>query len=80
MVSVARRWLFAVSPARGRTVTSEYIQHLRIAKARELLQFTTLTIDRIAWDVGYSDVGAFRKVFSRLIGLTPSVYRDRFRA
>lgn len=60
--------------------TTEYAQHLRVGKARELLQFATASIDKVAWDVGYGDPGAFRKVFTRIVGLTPGDYRRRFRA
>jgi len=60
--------------------TTEYAQHLRVGKARELLQFGTASIDKIAWDVGYGDTGAFRKVFSRIVGLAPGDYRRRFRS
>ncbi len=60
--------------------TTDYCQRLRVGKARELLQFGTLSIDRIAWDVGYSDPGAFRKVFTRVVGLSPGEYRRRFSA
>lgn len=59
--------------------TSEYVQRLRTGRARELLQFGDLSIDAVAWEVGYSDVSAFRKVFSRIVGLTPGEYRRRFR-
>lgn len=58
--------------------TTEYCQHLRVGRARELLQFGNAPIDRVAWDVGYSDPGAFRKVFTRIVGLSPSEYRRRF--
>jgi transcriptional regulator GlxA family with amidase domain len=56
----------------------EYAQHLRIGKARELLEFTRKPVDQIAWSVGYEDAGAFRKSFNRIIGLSPSEYRQRF--
>lgn len=56
----------------------EYCQRLRVDHAREKLQTTRLPVDRIAWQVGYSDPSAFRKVFSRIVGLTPSEYRQRF--
>jgi transcriptional regulator GlxA family with amidase domain len=39
---------------------TEYCQHLRVGKAREMLEFTNSTIDHIAWTVGYQDPGAFR--------------------
>lgn len=58
----------------------EYAQHLRIAKAREHLEFTRRTIDQIAWSVGYEDAAAFRKLFHRLVGLSPGDYRQRFAA
>ncbi|NPD16702.1 helix-turn-helix domain-containing protein [Xinfangfangia sp. D13-10-4-6] len=58
----------------------EYAQRLRISKAQELLQFGKLSIERIAWEVGYSDPGSFRKVFTRIVGLPPLDYRARFKA
>ena len=57
---------------------TEYLQHLRIGKARELLQFSRQPVDQIAWSVGYEDPAAFRRFFRRLIGLTPGEYRRRF--
>ncbi|MCT8948650.1 GlxA family transcriptional regulator [Pseudomonas iridis] len=57
---------------------TEYCQHLRVGKARELLEFTNDTIDHIAWTVGYQDPGAFRAIFKKITGLAPSEYRGRF--
>jgi len=56
----------------------EYVQHLRVGKARGLLEFTRRTVDQIAWSVGYEDPAAFRKLFHRVVGLSPSQYRARF--
>lgn len=57
---------------------TSYIQQLRIGKARELLELTNLPVSKIAWDVGYQDTGAFRKVFQSLLSITPGEYRRRF--
>ncbi len=57
---------------------TEYLQHLRVGKAREFLELSTLAIEEIAWRVGYEDAGAFRKVFQRVMGLAPGEYRRRF--
>ncbi|UQS14061.1 GlxA family transcriptional regulator [Pseudomonas sp. HS6] len=57
---------------------TEYCQHLRVGKAREMLEFTNGTIDHIAWTVGYQDPGAFRAIFKKITGLAPSDYRARF--
>ena len=35
-------------------------------------------IEQIAWQVGYSDPAAFRKLFQRITGLAPADYRRRF--
>ena len=74
-----RTFLRRFQKATGLTAT-DYAQRLRVAKAQELLQFGQLPVERIAWEVGYSDPGAFRKVFLRIVGLTPGAYRQRFHA
>lgn len=56
----------------------EYLQHLRIEKAREVLELTAVTINEVAWMVGYQDQGAFRTVFHKVTGLSPGEYRQRF--
>jgi transcriptional regulator GlxA family with amidase domain len=48
---------------------------LRVTKALELLQFGQQPVERVAWEVGYSNPGAFRKVFLRIDGLTPCELR-----
>lgn len=58
---------------------TEYCQHLRVARARELLELSALPIAQVAWEVGYGDQAAFRKVFRRVVGLSPGAYRLRFR-
>jgi hypothetical protein len=37
-----------------------------VVKAREALEFSTQSINEIAWQVGYEDHSAFRKVFNAL--------------
>lgn len=73
-----RTFMRRFQKATGHT-TGEYVQRLRMHKARDLLQFTQDTVDTVAWKVHYGDPGAFRKVFSRIVGLTPAEYRQRFR-
>lgn len=57
---------------------TEYCQRLRVGRAREMLELTGRTIDQVAWEVGYEDVGSFRKVFQKVMGLKPGDYRKRF--
>jgi transcriptional regulator GlxA family with amidase domain len=72
-----RTFLRRFQKATGLTAT-DYAQRLRVAKAQELLQFGQFPVERISWEVGYADPGAFRKVFLRIVGLTPGEYRQRF--
>jgi transcriptional regulator GlxA family with amidase domain len=72
-----RTFLRRFQKATGLTPT-EYVQHLKVQKARELLEFTTLSMKEISWKVGYEDTGSFRKTFHKFIGLRPVDYRRRF--
>lgn len=74
-----RTFLRRFRKATGMT-TSEYCQRLRVSKACEFLQFGALSIEQVAWHVGYGDTGAFRTIFTRFVGLSPSEYRQRFGA
>lgn len=58
--------------------STEYCQRLRIGNAKDFLHLSVLSVEKIAWKVGYSDVSAFCKMFKRVVGLTPSEYRRRF--
>jgi len=31
-----------------------------------------------SWDVGYEDAAAFRRIFKRIVHVTPGAYRRRF--
>jgi transcriptional regulator GlxA family with amidase domain len=72
-----RTFLRRFQKTTGLTPT-EYVQHVKVQKARELLEFTRLSMKEISWKVGYEDPGAFRKTFQRLLGLSPGEYRRRF--
>ncbi|MDF2152705.1 helix-turn-helix domain-containing protein [Vibrio sp. CAU 1672] len=57
---------------------NQYIQHVRVQKACDLLESSHLPFDAIAHRAGYQDVSAFRKVFVKTMGLTPKAFRARF--
>jgi transcriptional regulator GlxA family with amidase domain len=72
-----RTFLRRFTAATGLTPV-EYLQQVRISKAREALERTLDPIERVAWEVGYSDPAAFRKIFQKLTSLSPAAYRQRF--
>jgi len=57
---------------------SSYLQRLRVDAAKQLLENTDLSLERIVNKVGYDDVSAFRRLFTKLTQLTPRAYRSSF--
>lgn len=55
-----------------------YLQKLRIAAAKRLLESDHRTVQEISDAVGYQDVAFFRNLFQRHTGVSPSAYRQRF--
>lgn len=56
----------------------EYLIHLRMQRAKELLATTTLKIYEIAEQCGFNDVKHFSKLFKKLVRLSPAEYRERW--
>ncbi|MFC0272679.1 response regulator [Metabacillus herbersteinensis] len=56
-------------------VFSEYMNHLRLEKAKKLLRETHLKAGIIGKQVGYSDSAYFYKQFKKVVGITPSAWR-----
>lgn len=56
----------------------QYLQNLRIEKAKHLLESSNEGIEQITLHVGYEDGNSFRRLFKERVGLTPSAYRKRF--
>lgn len=58
----------------------EYLQQTRIEAAKKLLEQTTEQMTEVIFKSGYNDPKAFRKVFRKTVGMTPSEYRGKFYA
>jgi transcriptional regulator GlxA family with amidase domain len=55
-----------------------YVQKLRIAAAKRLLEGDHRSIQEISDAVGYQDVAFFRSLFQRHTGVSPGAYRQKF--
>jgi transcriptional regulator GlxA family with amidase domain len=55
----------------------DHLHRLRCERARLLLEITLEGIPAIAQSCGYADPAAFRRIFTRVVGLSPSAYRQR---
>lgn len=58
-------------------VFTDYLNNLRIAKAKVLLLETDMSIAEIAQKVGYWNVNYFFPVFKRSLGVTPAEFRKQ---
>jgi transcriptional regulator GlxA family with amidase domain len=57
---------------------TQYLQRLRIQKACEIIETSTTSFEKIAAEVGYEDLSAFRKTFTKITGQTPTEFKKRF--
>ena len=57
------------------TTFIDYVQHLRIEKAKRLLENSGTNTGDISVAVGYEDRSFFRRLFKRPCGATPAEYR-----
>jgi transcriptional regulator GlxA family with amidase domain len=57
---------------------AQYLQNLRIEKAKFLLENSQEAFEQITLQVGYEDGNSFRRLFKQRVGLAPSAYRKRF--
>ncbi len=56
---------------------NEYLNKVRIQKAKKLLEIPHLKINEAGDMVGYSDAAYFIKVFKKYYGMTPNEYRQQ---
>ncbi|PSL43854.1 transcriptional regulator GlxA family with amidase domain [Chitinophaga niastensis] len=56
----------------------EYIQRVRVEAVKKGLESSRKTIIDLMYDVGYSDVKAFRTTFKKVTGLSPVEYRNKY--
>ncbi|WP_027091754.1 helix-turn-helix domain-containing protein [Cohnella thermotolerans] len=55
---------------------SDYLEKVRLDHAAELLRRHTHTVDEISERVGYNSSHSFRRAFKRVMGVSPSSYRQ----
>ena len=56
----------------------EYSQRVKIEMAKKALENSRKTINEVMYEVGYSDVKAFREVFRKITGMSPLEYKEKY--
>jgi len=57
---------------------AEYAQRIKIEAAKKAIEGGRKTMHEIMYEVGYSDMKAFRDLFHGITGLTPVAYKNKF--
>ena len=56
---------------------TEYVNHRRVELAKTLLLKGELSVEEIAYRVGYSSKTSFYRAFMRVTGATPAEYKNK---
>jgi transcriptional regulator GlxA family with amidase domain len=56
----------------------EYLQRVKIESAKKSFETTRKHINEVMYDVGYSDIKAFREVFRKITGMSPLAYKNKY--
>jgi len=56
----------------------EYSQRVKIEKAKKAFENSRKTVSEVMYEVGYSDVKAFREMFRKITGLSPMDYKEKY--
>lgn len=54
----------------------EYINRVRVEKAKEILSIDSMTVKDAAISVGFTNVKTFTRAFKKYVGITPGKYRE----
>lgn len=54
----------------------EYIHNMRIEDACHMLTETDISVSQISSELGFNSIRNFNRVFHKVLGMTPSQYRD----
>lgn len=57
---------------------TQYLHEVRIEASKRMLAQSKLSIDHVAYEVGYSTPIFFRKLFKKYLGVTPGEYRKSY--
>ena len=56
----------------------EYIQRVKMEAVKKGLEGSRKNVNELMYDVGYSDIKAFRTVFKKVTGKSPIDYRNKY--
>lgn len=76
-VGLSRNYFSEQFKAANKIGFSEYLCRARIDRAKHLLRSSPAAVQRVSAEAGFSHVAHFNRAFKRIVGVTPSRYRNR---
>jgi YesN/AraC family two-component response regulator len=73
-------YLSRVFKKRLGTNFAKYVSLKKIKRSKQILKYSEMTINDIAFELGYNEVNYFCKVFKKTEHITPSQYREAIRS
>lgn len=55
-----------------------YLQNIRITKAKQLLRFSSKSVEEVGYEVGLGAPAYFSRVFKNVEGVSPKTYREQW--
>ncbi|MBO4962374.1 MAG: helix-turn-helix domain-containing protein [Clostridia bacterium] len=78
-VGLDEKYLYSIFKAYLKISVQEYLNNLRIEKAKVLLEKSDLNISEIAYSIGIDDPLNFSRFFKHIVGVSPRKYRENLK-
>lgn len=79
-VALSPQYLIRLFRRTFRQTPHQYLIRVRIARAKELLSQSDMSITDVCAEVGFESLGSFSTLFRKIAGVSPKVYRQRSQA
>ena len=76
---VSAAWCSNILKERMKKGLNTYLAEIRIARAKELLDYTEMSVEQISREIGYPNPKYFFRMFKQMTTFTPIEYRNRRR-
>lgn len=74
-IGIDRSYLYKLTERKFHLSPQQYLIEYRLAKAREMLKNTSLSITEITFSCGFKDTSSFCRIFKKRTGISPGMYR-----
>lgn len=78
LIAVGRRSFERRFKKATSNTVAEYIQRVKVEAAKKEFEASRKNINEVMYELGYSDIKAFRTTFKKITGLSPIAYRNKY--